>query len=158
MLYPIIVTTLLIAWRPRLVFGSRWLHHPGDFSAGPQDRRERYGPGSSHRPNDMALGRREPHLVRARAGRTRRYRRRKFAHSSAWTCAKPRSLSRRPTIGRAEKCGMSVLSRTHTPDAIGKLARRHSVIEFVYEAGSCDYNVQRQLAAWNFRAVFVRPR
>ncbi|WFU75236.1 IS110 family transposase [Bradyrhizobium sp. CB2312] len=37
------------------------------------------------------------------------------------------------------------------PAAIGKfarsLARRHGVIEFVYEAGSCGYNVQRQLSA-----------
>ncbi|WP_092229150.1 transposase [Bradyrhizobium sp. Gha] len=34
--------------------------------------------------------------------------------------------------------------------AIGKLARslarRHGVVEFVYEAGSCGYNVQRQLS------------
>lgn len=37
------------------------------------------------------------------------------------------------------------------PTAIGKLARslarRHGIIEFVYEAGSCGYNVQRQLSA-----------
>ncbi|WP_373414974.1 transposase [Ensifer aridi] len=37
------------------------------------------------------------------------------------------------------------------PTAIGKLARslarRHRGIEFVYEAGSCGYNVQRQLSA-----------
>ena len=39
----------------------------------------------------------------------------------------------------------------NTPTAIGKLARslirRHGVLEFVYEAGSCGYNVQRQLGA-----------
>lgn len=38
----------------------------------------------------------------------------------------------------------------NAPTAIGKLARnlvrRHGVVEFVYEAGSCGYNVQRQLA------------
>ena len=38
----------------------------------------------------------------------------------------------------------------NTPTAIGKLARRlagrHGAVEFVYEAGSCGYNVQRQLA------------
>jgi transposase len=38
----------------------------------------------------------------------------------------------------------------NTPTAIAKLARklarRHGAIEFVYEAGSCGYNVQRQLA------------
>jgi len=37
------------------------------------------------------------------------------------------------------------------PTAIGKLARslarRHGVVEFVYEAGSCGYNVHRQLSA-----------
>ena len=37
----------------------------------------------------------------------------------------------------------------NTPVAIGKLARklarRHGTIEFVYEAGSCGYNVQRRL-------------
>ena len=41
----------------------------------------------------------------------------------------------------------------NTPMAIGKLARslarRHGVVEFVYEAGSCGYNVQRQLAGWD---------
>ena len=35
------------------------------------------------------------------------------------------------------------------PTAIGKLVRkltrRHGAVEFVYEAGSCGYNVQRQL-------------
>jgi transposase len=39
----------------------------------------------------------------------------------------------------------------NTPTAIGKLARglirRHGSVEFVYEAGSCGYNVQRQLAS-----------
>jgi transposase len=39
----------------------------------------------------------------------------------------------------------------NSPAAIGKLARslarRHGAVEFVYEAGSCGYNVQRQLAA-----------
>ena len=38
----------------------------------------------------------------------------------------------------------------NTPVAIGKLARglarRHGALKFVYEAGSCGYNVQRQLA------------
>ena len=37
----------------------------------------------------------------------------------------------------------------NAPLAIGKLARklarRHGSVEFVYEAGSCGYNVQRQL-------------
>ena len=37
------------------------------------------------------------------------------------------------------------------PTAIGKLVRkltrRHGAVEFVYEAGSCGYNVQRQLAS-----------
>ena len=36
------------------------------------------------------------------------------------------------------------------PTAIGKLVRkltrRHGAVKFVYEAGSCGYNVQRQLA------------
>lgn len=39
----------------------------------------------------------------------------------------------------------------NSPAAIGKLARRlarqHGAIEFIYEAGSCGYTVQRQLAA-----------
>jgi transposase len=38
----------------------------------------------------------------------------------------------------------------NTPEAIGKLVRRlerrHKAVEFVYEAGSCGYNVQRQIA------------
>lgn len=39
----------------------------------------------------------------------------------------------------------------NSPVAIAKLARklerRHGAVEFVYEAGSCGYNIQRQLAA-----------
>ncbi|MES5488942.1 transposase, partial [Bradyrhizobium sp. INPA03-11B] len=46
------------------------------------------------------------------------------------------------------------------PTAIGKLARnltrRHGVVEFVYEAGSCGYNVQRQLTATG--APLLTPR
>lgn len=38
----------------------------------------------------------------------------------------------------------------NVPEAIGKLARRlrrrHEAVEFVYEAGSCGYNIHRQLA------------
>jgi transposase len=49
----------------------------------------------------------------------------------------------------------------NTPTAIGKLARRlaqrHGVLEFVYEAGSCGYNVQRQLAALGFTCRVCAP-
>lgn len=38
-----------------------------------------------------------------------------------------------------------------------KLARRHGSIEFVYEAGSCGYNVQRQLAATGFTCRVCAP-
>ncbi len=42
----------------------------------------------------------------------------------------------------------------NTPDAIAKLVRRlgrrHKAVEFVYEAGSCGYNVQRQIAGMGF--------
>jgi transposase len=42
-------------------------------------------------------------------------------------------------------------SSENTPTAIAKLARRisrtHKAVEFVYEAGFCGYNVQRQLTA-----------
>ena len=38
----------------------------------------------------------------------------------------------------------------NVPEAIGKLARRlqrrHEAVEFVYEAGSCGYNIHRQLS------------
>ena len=50
----------------------------------------------------------------------------------------------------------------NSPVAIAKLARRlarrHGAIEFVYEAGSCGYNVQRQLAEWDLLVVFARLR
>jgi len=49
----------------------------------------------------------------------------------------------------------------NTPDAIGKLARklarRHGVIDFVYEAGSCGYNVQRQLAGMELSCRVCAP-
>lgn len=49
----------------------------------------------------------------------------------------------------------------NTPVAIGKLARslarRHGVIEFVYEAGSCGYNVQRQLTEMGFTCRVCAP-
>jgi transposase len=42
---------------------------------------------------------------------------------------------------------MKVSTIENNPTAIGRLARnlarRHGSIEFVYEAGSCGYNVQR---------------
>jgi transposase len=50
----------------------------------------------------------------------------------------------------------------NTPVAIAKLARklarRHGAVEFVYEAGSCGYNVQRQLTGMGLLAVFARRR
>jgi hypothetical protein len=49
----------------------------------------------------------------------------------------------------------------NTPTAIGKLARnlarRHGVVEFVYEAGSCGYNVQRQLAGMGLTRRVCAP-
>ncbi|WIM12916.1 IS110 family transposase [Enhydrobacter sp.] len=49
----------------------------------------------------------------------------------------------------------------NTPTAVGKLARtlarRHGVLEFVYEAGSCGYNVQRQLTALGFACRVCAP-
>lgn len=49
----------------------------------------------------------------------------------------------------------------NTPTAIGKmarsLARRHGVVEFVYEAGSCGYNVQRQLAEMGITCRVCAP-
>jgi transposase len=49
----------------------------------------------------------------------------------------------------------------NTPVAIGKLARklarRHGTIEFVYEAGSCGYNVQRQLAEMGMACRVCAP-
>jgi transposase len=49
----------------------------------------------------------------------------------------------------------------NTPTEIGKfarkLARRHGVVEFVYEAGSCGYNVQRQLAELGFTCRVCAP-
>jgi transposase len=49
----------------------------------------------------------------------------------------------------------------NAPTAIGKLARnlmrRHGVIEFVYEAGSCGYNVQRQLAGMGVSCRVCAP-
>jgi transposase len=49
----------------------------------------------------------------------------------------------------------------NSPTAIGrlarKLARRHGSIEFVYEAGSCGYNVQRQLSSTGFTCRVCAP-
>ena len=49
----------------------------------------------------------------------------------------------------------------NTPTAIAKLARklarRHGAIEFVYEAGSCGYNVQRQLAEMGLTCRVCAP-
>lgn len=49
----------------------------------------------------------------------------------------------------------------NAPTAIGKLARKlvrqHGVVEFVYEAGSCGYNVQRQLAAMGLMCRVCAP-
>jgi len=54
-----------------------------------------------------------------------------------------------------------VTTIANTPTAIGKLARvlarRHGIIEFVYEAGSCGYNVQRQLTALGFTCRVCAP-
>lgn len=48
----------------------------------------------------------------------------------------------------------------NTPVAIDKLAyrlaRRHGIIEFFYEAGSCGYNVQPQLAVMGHSCLFAR--
>jgi hypothetical protein len=55
-------------------------------------------------------------------------------------------------VGTIENC----------PTAIGKLARklvrRHGPVEFVYEAGSCGYNVQRRLAAMGIACRVCAPR
>ena len=49
----------------------------------------------------------------------------------------------------------------NSPAAIGKLARglarRHGAVECVYEAGSCGYNVQRQLAAMGLTRRVCAP-
>lgn len=49
----------------------------------------------------------------------------------------------------------------NTPTAIGKIARRiarqHGSCDFVYEAGSCGYNVQRQLTALGFTCRICAP-
>jgi transposase len=49
----------------------------------------------------------------------------------------------------------------NTPEAIAKLVRRlgrrHKVVEFVYEAGSCGYNVQRQIAGMGFACRVCAP-
>jgi transposase len=49
----------------------------------------------------------------------------------------------------------------NSPDAIAKLARRIAKqsgnVEFVYEAGSCGYNVQRQLTALGFTCRICAP-
>src|SRR5580704_13976516 len=49
----------------------------------------------------------------------------------------------------------------NTPDAIGKLARRlgrlHGAVEFVYEAGSCGYAIQRQLTGLGFVCRICAP-
>ena len=48
-----------------------------------------------------------------------------------------------------------------SPTAIGKLARRlerrHGTVEFVYEAGSCGYNVQRQLTGMGLTCRVCAP-
>jgi transposase len=47
------------------------------------------------------------------------------------------------------------------PEAIAKLVRRlgrrHKAVEFVYEAGSCGYNVQRQIAGMGFACRVCAP-
>src|SRR5271166_5242482 len=49
----------------------------------------------------------------------------------------------------------------NSPTAIGKLARRlerrHGTVEFVYEAGSCGYNVQRQLTGMGLTCRVCAP-
>ncbi len=49
----------------------------------------------------------------------------------------------------------------NTPVAIAKLARklarRHGAVEFVYEAGSCGYNVQRQLTGMGLTCRVCAP-
>ncbi|HLG83604.1 MAG TPA: IS110 family transposase [Bradyrhizobium sp.] len=49
----------------------------------------------------------------------------------------------------------------NTPTAIAKLARRitrqHQAVEFVYEAGACGYNVQRQLTALGLTCRICAP-
>ena len=49
----------------------------------------------------------------------------------------------------------------NAPDAIAKLARRlgrlHGAIEFVYEAGSCGYAIQRQLSGLGFVCRICAP-
>lgn len=49
----------------------------------------------------------------------------------------------------------------NSPTAIGKLARglarRHGALDFVYEAGSCGYNVQRQLATMGLTCRVCAP-
>jgi transposase len=49
----------------------------------------------------------------------------------------------------------------NTPTAIAKVARRiekqHGAVEFVYEAGACGYNVQRQLTALGFTCRICAP-
>jgi transposase len=50
---------------------------------------------------------------------------------------------------------------SNTPEAIAKLARRlgrqHGAIEFVYEAGCCGYNIQRQLTELGFVCRICAP-
>jgi len=47
------------------------------------------------------------------------------------------------------------------PEAVAKLARRlgrrHGTVEFVYEAGSCGYNIQRQLSGLGFTCRICAP-
>lgn len=49
----------------------------------------------------------------------------------------------------------------NTPEAVAKLARRlgrrHGTVEFVYEAGSCGYNIQRQLSGLGFTCRICAP-
>ncbi len=49
----------------------------------------------------------------------------------------------------------------NNPEAIAKLVRRlgrrHRAVEFVYEAGSCGYNVQRQIAGLGFACRVCAP-
>jgi transposase len=49
----------------------------------------------------------------------------------------------------------------NVPEAIAKLvrrlSRRHRTIEFVYEAGSCGFNVQRQITGMGFSCRVCAP-
>lgn len=61
--------------------------------------------------------------------------------------------------GRGEVCAHGQIS--NTPAALtrlsNKLSRKGSVLRFRYEAGPCDYGIQRQLAAAGHDCVVVAP-